>query len=52
MPRFRTRYIERFGMDYSRDGDLIHEERFAYYHGWLAAEVLKLFGGKFKTAQK
>jgi hypothetical protein len=44
------RYIERFGMDYSRDGDLIHEERFAYYHGWLAAEVLKLFSGKFQTA--
>ena len=46
------RYIERFGMNYSKDGELTHEERFAYYHGWLAAEVLKLFGGKFQTTQK
>jgi hypothetical protein len=34
--------IERFGMDYSDREDIAHEERFAYYLGWLAAEVLSL----------
>jgi hypothetical protein len=34
--------IERFGMDYSEDESLIHEERFAYYVGWLSYTVLDL----------
>jgi hypothetical protein len=34
--------IERFEMDYSEKDDLAHEERFAYYMGWLSAEVLDL----------
>jgi hypothetical protein len=29
-------------MDYSDDKNLIHEERFCYFLGWLAAEVLQL----------
>jgi hypothetical protein len=36
------RNIERFDMNYSDDGPLIHEERFAYFCGWLAAEVMQL----------
>jgi hypothetical protein len=35
-------FISRFNMDYSNDKHLVHEERFAYYLGWLSAEVLKL----------
>lgn len=35
--------IARFKMDYSNRGKTSeHEERFAYYLGWLAAEVLQL----------
>jgi hypothetical protein len=34
--------IERFDMDYAEDWAMIHEERFCYYLGWLAAEVLQL----------
>jgi hypothetical protein len=34
--------IERFGMDYSEDEALIHEERFAYYLGWLSYTVFEL----------
>jgi hypothetical protein len=34
--------IERFDMDYSEDWAMIHEERFCYHLGWLAAEVLQL----------
>jgi hypothetical protein len=33
--------IVRFKMDYSAD-TLEHEERFAYYIGWLASEVLQI----------
>jgi hypothetical protein len=33
--------IERFGMDYNVD-TLEHEERFSYYVGWLASEMLQL----------
>jgi hypothetical protein len=36
------RDIERYKMDYGDDTDIEHEERFAYYHGWLAAEVLRV----------
>ncbi|MDR1249317.1 MAG: hypothetical protein LBK63_08450 [Treponema sp.] len=39
--------IERFGMDYSEDDAMIHEERFAYYLGWLsymALDILKKQG--------
>jgi hypothetical protein len=36
------RDIERFGMDYSNRTDTTHEERFAYYMGWLAAELLRI----------
>jgi hypothetical protein len=35
-------FISRFDMDYSDDKNLIHEERFAYYLGWLSAELLEL----------
>jgi hypothetical protein len=34
--------IERFKMDYSEDEALIHEERFAYYMGWLSYTILDL----------
>jgi hypothetical protein len=34
--------IERFRMDYSEDEAMIHEERFAYYLGWLSYTVLDL----------
>jgi hypothetical protein len=40
------RNIERFGMDYSKNEDLTHEERFVYYHAWLASEVLKVLGNR------
>jgi hypothetical protein len=40
------KYIERFELDYSGEDDITfgasHEERLAYYMGWLAAEVLQL----------
>jgi hypothetical protein len=38
--------IERFGMDYSKDESLEHEERFAYYLGWLADMALDLLKEK------
>jgi hypothetical protein len=34
-------FISRFNMDYSDDPSLVHEERFCYYLGWLAAELLQ-----------
>jgi hypothetical protein len=35
-------FISRFSMDYSDDKNCAHEERFCYYLGWLAAELLQI----------